>query len=388
MMNNKILIPLLLTVSSGCSVIPSTEVTQVASGGGSAGLAHNKKLPAFNTATTKTNVRPKVNASAQSLSEKVPFESIDNDASDEQSVASLKTSNPDTVMAEEYEKTTGLGEKKQSLADEELVLDNIDEDEDGSYSVSGKPLRAKRGETEMGSSRKKSTVVYEYQYPAYNGQQPNGKPLLKLPKPTSAGNPSKYRVAGANYKVLPFSNGFVERGIASWYGADFHGEKTSNGETYDMFGMTAAHKRLPIPSYVKVTNLKNKRSVVLRINDRGPFHDNRVIDLSYAAAQKLDMHQPGVEEVKIEAIPTPRKEKVYLQLGVFNNPVYAQLLQKKIVENKMPEPMVQEIKVGGKIAYRVQLGPVFSLDKVNEFNAKLAKMGISETWYVTENKIN
>jgi rare lipoprotein A len=205
---------------------------------------------------------------------------------------------------------------------------------------------------------------------------------------SSAGNPSRYVIAGENYKVLPFSNGFVERGIASWYGPDFHGEKTSNGEIYDMYGMTAAHKRLPIPSYVRVTNLKNKRSVVLRINDRGPFYADRVIDLSYTAAQKLDIHQPGTEMVQIEAIKTSHKESVYLQLGVFSNPANAQMLQKKVVENNMPLPMVKQVQVAGKLAYRVQLGPIFSIAKVHEFNAKLAKMGISETWYVTENKIN
>ncbi len=383
-MNNKFFIPLLLTITSGCSVVPSAETVQIATGGGSAGLA-GKKSMLLNTSAIKMTSRLKAARTARtSITEKVPFESIESVIADAPAVVSAQANVADVVMLDDDETVGVLDEKKDAT----LVLENGDDDEDNVYSGDDKRLKSKRGESDTGYSRKKSTVVYEYQFPAYNGQQPNGKPMLKLPKATSAGNPSKYQVAGESYKVLPFSNGFVERGIASWYGADFHGEKTSNGETYDMFGMTAAHKRLPIPSYVKVTNLKNKRSVVLRINDRGPFHDNRVIDLSYAAAQKLDMHQPGLEEVKIEAIPTPRKEKVYLQLGVFANPVYAQLLQKKIVENNMPEPMVEEIKVGGKVAYRVQLGPVFSLNKVNEFNARLAKMGISQTWYVTENKIN
>jgi rare lipoprotein A len=223
--------------------------------------------------------------------------------------------------------------------------------------------------------------------PSPNRYSNNKDKSINSAIPTSAGNPSNYVISGENYRVLPFSNGFVERGIASWYGPDFHGEKTSNGEIYDMYGMTAAHKRLPIPSYVKVTNLKNKRSVVLRINDRGPFFPDRVIDLSYAAAQKLDIHKPGTEMVEIEAIKTSNKESVYLQLGVFSNPANAQLLQKKIVENKMPEPMVKEVMVSGKVAYRVQLGPIFSPAKVDEFHAKLAKIGIFETWYVTENKL-
>lgn len=223
--------------------------------------------------------------------------------------------------------------------------------------------------------------------PTPNRYSNNKNKNMRSGAPSSAGNPSRYVISGENYKVLPFSNGFVERGIASWYGPDFHGEKTSNGEIYDMYGMTAAHKRLPIPSYVRVTNLKNKRSVVLRINDRGPFYADRVIDLSYAAAQKLDIHQPGTEMVKIEAIKTTHKEKVYLQLGVFSDPANAHQLKKKVVANKMPEPVVKEVRLAGKTAYRVQLGPIFSTEKVNEFNAKLAKMGISETWYLTDNKI-
>ncbi len=109
----------------------------------------------------------------------------------------------------------------------------------------------------------------------------------KYEKRTRAGNPPEYKVFGKQYKVLAKSKGYQKRGVASWYGVKFHGRKTSNGEVYDMYGMTAAHKTLPIPSYVRVTNLKNKKTIVVRVNDRGPFHENRVIDLSYTAAVKL-----------------------------------------------------------------------------------------------------
>lgn len=119
---------------------------------------------------------------------------------------------------------------------------------------------------------------------------------------TKAGNKSPYTVLGKTYTVLPTAKGYHEEGGASWYGLKFHGFKTSNGETYDVYQMTAAHKTLPIPCYVKVTNLQNNRAVIVRVNDRGPFHDNRIIDLSYAAATKLGMISTGTAQVRVEAI--------------------------------------------------------------------------------------
>ena len=119
---------------------------------------------------------------------------------------------------------------------------------------------------------------------------------------TRAGNKNPYSVFGKTYHLLPAGSAYREEGTASWYGTKFHGRKTANGETYDMYGMTAAHKTLPIPSYVKVTNLANQRSVIVRVNDRGPFHGNRIIDLSYAAAKKLAYAGPGTARVQVEAI--------------------------------------------------------------------------------------
>jgi rare lipoprotein A len=122
-------------------------------------------------------------------------------------------------------------------------------------------------------------------------------------EPRSAyGNPPFYDVFGVRYYVLPSFVGFRERGVASWYGPGFHEERTSTGEPYDMFGMTAAHKTLPLPAYVRVTNLQNGRSVVVRVNDRGPFVNNRIIDLSYTAAAKLDMLHNGTAMVEVAAI--------------------------------------------------------------------------------------
>lgn len=125
---------------------------------------------------------------------------------------------------------------------------------------------------------------------------------VPVQEPYSNQGNSDYQVLGQSYQVLASAKGFTERGLASWYGNKFHGHLTSNGEYYDMYSMTAAHKQLPLPSYVRVTNLANQKTVVVRVNDRGPFHPDRVIDLSFAAAYKLDMLDDGTAPVKIEAI--------------------------------------------------------------------------------------
>ena len=126
-----------------------------------------------------------------------------------------------------------------------------------------------------------------------------------IPQPlnrTMAGNRSPYTVLGKSYQVLPTEEGYFERGVASWYGEKFHGHKTSNGEVFDMYQVSAAHKSLPIPSFLRVTNLDNNRSIVVRVNDRGPFHGDRVIDLSYAAALKLGYADRGTARVQLESI--------------------------------------------------------------------------------------
>ena len=129
---------------------------------------------------------------------------------------------------------------------------------------------------------------------------PDAVPRLE---PRSAhGNPPFYDVSGRRYFVLALADGYVERGVASWYGPTFHGGNTSSGEPYDMYAMTAAHKTLPLPTYARVTNLRNGRSVVVRINDRGPFVANRLIDLSYTAAARLDMIRDGTTLVEVRAL--------------------------------------------------------------------------------------
>jgi rare lipoprotein A len=120
-----------------------------------------------------------------------------------------------------------------------------------------------------------------------------------------AGNKSPYEVWGKTYRVMASNAGYRERGTASWYGKKFHGHSTSNGEVYDMYAMSGAHKALSLPAYVRVTNLGNGKAVIVRINDRGPFHGDRLIDLSYAAAYKLDMLTHGTAQVEVEAINVP-----------------------------------------------------------------------------------
>ncbi len=126
--------------------------------------------------------------------------------------------------------------------------------------------------------------------------------IPKVEKYSKYGNPKTYKVFDIQYKPLKSHIGYSEEGLASWYGKKFHGRLTSTREKYDMYKLTAAHKTLPIPCYVKVTNLKNGMSIIVRVNDRGPFKKGRIIDLSYAAAVKLDIVTQGTEKVHVEAI--------------------------------------------------------------------------------------
>ena len=125
---------------------------------------------------------------------------------------------------------------------------------------------------------------------------------------TRSGNPESYEVDGKEYHVLDTSRGYSQRGIASWYGQAFHGRSTSSGEPYDMYLMTAAHKTLPLPTYVQVTNLENGRTVVVRVNDRGPFVEGRIIDVSYVAAQRLGMVGRGTAQVEVVALDPPARD--------------------------------------------------------------------------------
>jgi len=224
--------------------------------------------------------------------------------------------------------------------------------------------------------------------------------IPKYEKRTRAGNPDEYEVFGKRYKVLTESKGYKAQGMASWYGTKFHGKKTSNGEVYDMYAMTAAHKTLPIPSYVRVTHLKNKRSVVLRINDRGPFHDNRIIDLSYTAAVKLGIQQMGTGLVDVEALgfdsakmtkqknnesSEPKQQAVfYLQVGAYSSPDSATQLQSKLSLSEIKPLRIQRAQGQGNELYKVQVGPFYSEQQVKQKSEKLAQLGFSNTLLIVE----
>ncbi|MEW6983343.1 septal ring lytic transglycosylase RlpA family protein [Colwelliaceae bacterium 6471] len=146
---------------------------------------------------------------------------------------------------------------------------------------------------------------YQQKHDSTPVRLPSGSELLDaIPRPESysRGGNKDYQVRGKGYQVLKSANGFSQTGTASWYGKKFHGHLTSNGEIYNMYSMSAAHKNLPLPTYVKVTNLENNKSVIVRVNDRGPFHQDRIIDLSYSAAYKLDMLKTGTAHVSLTAI--------------------------------------------------------------------------------------
>jgi rare lipoprotein A len=168
-----------------------------------------------------------------------------------------------------------------------------------------------------------------------------------------------YKVFGTEYQPLAQVQVFRQTGVASWYGRRFHGQKTSSGELYDMYAMTAAHPTLPIPSYAKVTNLANGRSVVVRVNDRGPFHASRVIDLSYAAAYRLGYIQAGSARVQVEAIVPNAGERaaaVYLQVGAFNSRENAESLQARVAREAGWLQEAVQVLMSGSL-WRLHVGP-------------------------------
>lgn len=203
------------------------------------------------------------------------------------------------------------------------------------------------------------------------------------------GNRSTYTVWGKSYNVMPSGDGYEATGIASWYGAKFHGHKTSNGETYDMYSMTAAHRNLPLPSFVQVTNLANGRQAIVRVNDRGPFHSDRIIDLSYAAAKKLDFMDKGTARVRVAAItvnadgswnaaggnadvasaggaearePPAAEIRAYVQVGAFRSADSAQAFRSQVA--RVTEVPVDVVRLGDDDGWhRVHVGPFESRKK-------------------------
>lgn len=191
-----------------------------------------------------------------------------------------------------------------------------------------------------------------------------------IPKPDpilAVGNMSPYVIDGVTYEVIKEYRGYQERGIASWYGAKFTGHETSNGELYDVYQPSAAHKSLPIPCYARVTNLENGKSIVVRVNDRGPFHSDRLIDLSYAAAVKLGYMEKGTAPVEVRVINVAgvddRRDASYgmyryLQLGAFGKESTARTLLEELQDLLSAPVFISPVESGGTLLYRVRVGPV------------------------------
>lgn len=246
------------------------------------------------------------------------------------------------------------------------------------------------------------------------------EPVPRVEPRSLYGNKSPYTVLGKTYRVLPNARGYDERGIASFYGNKFHGYKTSSLETYDMYQFTAASKTLPLPSYARVTNLQNGKSVVVRVNDRGPFHDNRVIDLSYVAAVKIGIWPKGTGLVEVQAIdpshpadaPPPAavvngriqpatsgiapgrpkssgelsasapvpvvgpNPSIYLQVGAFSDVANAERVAQRLRQANVGAVRVVPMKRGNRALHRVQVGPLADVDEADRVTDRIEAMGL------------
>lgn len=206
-------------------------------------------------------------------------------------------------------------------------------------------------------------------------KQPEKQPENRVSVAPGRGNLSPYIVFGKTYHIMPSSLGYLEVGLASWYGRKFHGRPTSNGERFDMHGLSAAHKALPLPTWVRVTNLDNGKRVTLRVNDRGPFHDERLIDLSYQAAVALGFADKGVAPVVVEALdelnyPELVKapidhESFYLQVGAFSQREGAELQVERVrnatstTEFSAVEVQILESELDdARMLHKVWIGPI------------------------------
>jgi rare lipoprotein A len=221
-----------------------------------------------------------------------------------------------------------------------------------------------------------------------------------------AGNRSPYTVLGKTYSVMASEDGYSERGVASWYGEKFHGHKTSNGEVFDMYLASAAHKALPIPSFLRVTNLDNNRSIVVRVNDRGPFHGDRLIDLSYAAAVKLGYADRGTARVQLDAI-VPRGDsnrtiassnsttvldtgnsaaaEKYLQVGAYSRRDSAEEVSSKLRRLTNRPVFIRSIQtVNNGTMHRVRIGPVNDISEIDNLSRQVVAANLGSPYTVTE----
>lgn len=224
---------------------------------------------------------------------------------------------------------------------------------------------------------------------------------VDLPR-SKRGNPPFYEVYGVRYTVMQSSGGYREKGVASWYGKKFHGRDTSSGERYNMYAMTAAHKTLPLPTNVRVTNLTTGKSIIVRVNDRGPFVKNRLIDLSYSAAQALDVVANGTAMVEVVALngsnnnPSAAQSSytsrqyannagdMYLQVGAFGELGNAQKLAQQLTRNGIANVQVRESSDESPKLYRVRVGPVSNVGEYDRLAQQVERLQVAETHLVVE----
>ena len=248
---------------------------------------------------------------------------------------------------------------------------------------------------------------------------------IPRPEPRSRyGNGPVYEVLGKRYTVMPSSKGYQERGVASWYGKKFHGNLTSNRETYDMYQMTAAHKSLPLPTYVRVRNLHNNKTIIVRVNDRGPFVHNRIIDLSYSAASKLDMIRDGTSLVEVTAInfddpsgdrptrattppapaPAPeavastaaepaagpvssdanRRNDIYVQVGAFGERANAERRLRFLNSSGISDAFIYEDFASSPPLLRVRIGPVADVIQYDILVEELENIGVMDPYLIVQ----
>jgi len=249
--------------------------------------------------------------------------------------------------------------------------------------------------------------------PHQHAQLPDGKGGIH-----KTGSP--YNVGGRWYKPMPYENGYDETGVASWYGRDFDGKRTANGEIYDMHALSAAHKTLPLPTLVRVTNLENGRSVIVRVNDRGPFVKDRLIDLSYAAAKALGYDRKGTAHVRVQSLelPPPSKQetlamgakfraadhpnsvhvsspallsapataatgKIFIQLGAFASQANAMRLQRQL-KSSFDAIHIEPLHRGEKTLYRVRIGPFKDMVNIEQTVVSLQRHGFDKPTVVIE----
>jgi rare lipoprotein A len=242
---------------------------------------------------------------------------------------------------------------------------------------------------------------------------PRPEPRSKYGNGRDYGNGPQYEVLDKTYRVMPGSADYQERGVASWYGTKFHGNLTSNREVYDMYAMTAAHKTLPLPTYVRVRNLRNNREIVVRVNDRGPFVHNRIIDLSYSAAMKLDMIRDGTSLVEVTAISfdqsgspqtkgdrptrvstpalppaTPagdaESNRIFVQVGAFGDRENAGRRLAMLSQSGIANAFIHEDTSTRPSLYRVRVGPVAGVTQYDRLVEELEGLGIKDPYLITE----